>query len=139
MSALILLDTSVIITYPKIRMPQGDLLFSAISYAELSFGVSGTSDVRVRADRQSRLSIFDRMGIEWIPFDRQAAVGYAELAARVKERRPRHARSKDIMLAGQAYALGAALATTNPKDFELVADRIEIITPDYEPGTMSAF
>jgi predicted nucleic acid-binding protein len=34
------------------------------------------------------------------------------------------------MLAGHAYALGAALLTFNPKDFELVSDEVEILVPE---------
>jgi len=34
------------------------------------------------------------------------------------------------MLAGHAYALGAALLTFNPKDFELVSGEVEILIPE---------
>lgn len=33
------------------------------------------------------------------------------------------------MLTGQAYSLGASLATLNSKGFELVSDLIEIVVP----------
>lgn len=127
---MILLDTSVLIDYPRVRLPAGDLAFSAISYAELRFGIAVQSDPVVRARRQARLNLLDQFGNDWLPFDRSAADGYAELAVRVHERRPAHSRSKDIMLAGQALSLGAAFATQNPKDFELVADLVQIVVPD---------
>lgn len=65
-----------------------------------------------------------------MPFDAAAADSYATLAAHVAAKRPAHARSTDIMLAGHAYALGAAFLTFNPKDFEHVSDRVEIIVPE---------
>jgi predicted nucleic acid-binding protein len=126
---MILLDTSVVIEYPDKPFPMGDLAFSAITYAELSFGIAIQSEPQIRAHRQFRLSLLDRVGIEWLPFDQHAAAGYAEIARYVHIKRPQHSRSKDIMLAGQAYALGASLATLNPKDFELISDLVEIIIP----------
>ena len=57
-------------------------------------------------------------------------LSYARLAARVAKRRPAHARSTDIMLAGQAAALGAKVLTFNTKDFELVSDLVEIVVPE---------
>lgn len=127
---MILLDTSVLIDNPKVHLPEGDLAFSAISYAELSFGIAVQSDPATRAQRQARLNLLDQFGNDWLPFDRNAAAGYAELAARVHARRASHSRSKDVMLAGQALSLGAAFATLNPKDFELVADLVQIVVPD---------
>jgi predicted nucleic acid-binding protein len=34
------------------------------------------------------------------------------------------------MIAGHAYALGASLATLNPKDFELIRDLVPIVVPE---------
>lgn len=126
---VILLDTSVLIEYPDAPLPTGDLAFSAIAYAELQFGVAIQTEPAKRAARQYRLSILDRAGIQWLPFDQSAAVGYGVVAGHVWAVRRAHSRSKDIMLAGQAYSLGASLATLNPKDFEMVSDLIEIIVP----------
>jgi len=82
-----------------------------------------------RTRRQHRLTLLDQFDNEWLPFDRNAATGYAQLAARVHATRPTHSRSKDIMLAGQALSLGASFATLNPEDFELVADLVPIVVP----------
>jgi len=84
----------------------------------------------MRAYRRHRLSLLDQFGNDWLAFDRAPADGYAELVALVHRRRPSHRRSKDIMLAGQALSLGAAFATQNPEDFELVADLMPIMVPD---------
>lgn len=126
---MILLDTSVLIEYPDAPLPAGDLAFSAIAYAELQFGVAIQADPAKRAARQYRLSLLDSAGIQWLPFDQSAAAGYGVVASHVWAARRAHSRSKDVMLAGQAYSLGASLATLNPKDFELVSDLIEIIVP----------
>lgn len=127
---MILLDTSVLIGYPAVRLPEGELAFSAISYAELSFGIAIQTDPAVRARRRNRLNLLDQFGNDWLPFDRNAAAGYADLAAHVHSTRPSHSRSKDIMLVGQALSLGAAFATQNPKDFELVAHLVQIVVPE---------
>ncbi|CAN5235612.1 hypothetical protein BH09ACT1_BH09ACT1_26390 [soil metagenome] len=65
---------------------------------------------------------------EWIPFDEEAANGYGMLATVVSPTRPNRARSKDILMAGHAFSMGAKLMTRNPKDFELVAGVMEIVS-----------
>lgn len=128
---MILLDTNVLIRLDDVLLPSDEVALSAIVYAELQLGVERSTDPAVRRARRTELarvaSLFDSA---WLPFDRAAADGYARLAAHVIRARPAHARSKEIMLAGQAYALGAALLTFNPKDFDLVADEVEIIVPE---------
>ncbi|GAA4191775.1 hypothetical protein GCM10022288_23120 [Gryllotalpicola kribbensis] len=127
---MILLDTSVLIDPGAIALPDEALGFSALCYAELALGITIGVDREVRALRQFRLSQLQQtLAARWLPFDRRAADGYAAVAAIVHPHRPSHARSKDIMLAGHAFALGASLATLNPKDFELVAELVPIISP----------
>ncbi|WP_156761504.1 PIN domain-containing protein [Microbacterium karelineae] len=127
---MILLDTSVLIALPEVEIPDDDIAVSAISYAELSFGVAVATDPTVRRERRRYLAeLDDALGVDWLPFDRTAGDGYATLAARIASRRPSHARSKDILIAGHAYALGARLATLNPRDFELVSDEVGVEVP----------
>ncbi|GAA4167533.1 hypothetical protein GCM10022287_01220 [Gryllotalpicola koreensis] len=132
---MILFDTSVLISARESLelwsavLPDEIPVFSAISYGELAFGVSVAADAHARAERQENLNWIESLAPRWLPYDRRAAAGYGVLAATVKRHRPAHARSKDIMLAGHAFALGASLATLNPKDFELVADVVPIISP----------
>jgi hypothetical protein len=61
-----------------------------------------------------------------------SAISLAELqfslGAIVSQKRPNHARSKDIMLAGHAYSLCAAMMTRNPKDFELVSTMVTVLS-----------
>jgi tRNA(fMet)-specific endonuclease VapC len=127
---VILLDTSVLISPEALELPEDDdFAFSALSYAELAFGVAVASDRDEREARRYRLAWLESLGVDWLPFDERAGDGYAAMAAIVYASRRAHTRSKDILIAGHAYALGAALATTNPKDFALVADHVRVIGP----------
>jgi predicted nucleic acid-binding protein len=127
---VILLDTSALIDLPRIRLPGEPIALSSITLAELSFGVEAATTDEHRRERTTRLAWIEaNLGAEWLPFDVAAAQSYAKLAAHVALRRPGHARSKDVMLAGHASAIGAKLMTFNAKDFELVADQVEIVVP----------
>ena len=77
-----------------------------------------------------RTGYSEAFGTPWLPFDTAAAGGDAYLASIVAKFSPAHTRSKDIMLASQAYALSARLTTLNAEDFELVADPVEIVVPE---------
>ncbi|MFB8188780.1 PIN domain-containing protein [Microbacterium sp. NPDC055988] len=128
---MILLDTDVLIRIRYVRLPADEVALSALSFAELRFGIERATEPDVRRERQMDLARVTTMfHSDWLPFDTAAADSYARLAAHVATRRPAHARSTDIMLAGHAYALGAAFLTFNPKDFELVSDEVEIIVPE---------
>lgn len=128
---MLLLDTNVLMRIREVRLPVDAVALSVLSYAELRFGVERTRDPSVRRERQTDLArITSMFPSDWLPFDATAADAYARLAAHVATKRPAHARSTDIMLAGHAHALGAALLTFNPKDFALVSDEVEIIVPE---------
>lgn len=128
---MLLLDTNVLIQIKDVRLPSEDVVLSALTYAELRFGVEGAIDARARRRRLADLAWVNAMfPTPWLSFDQNAAESYARLAARVATRRSSHARSTDIMLAGHANALGAKLVTFNTKDFELVADEVEIVVPE---------
>jgi predicted nucleic acid-binding protein len=132
---MILLDTSVLIAAPQSIGEWGQAfagetpLFSALSYAELAFGIAVAPDRDTRAERQRTLAWLDSLAVDWLPFNRQAADGYAAVAPAVHAQRRAHSRRTDIMLAGHAYALGASLVTLNPKDFELVSNLVKIVSP----------
>jgi len=127
---VILLDTSILISPDVVELPEEGFAVSALSYAELAFGIAVARDRDERESRQFRLSWIESLGVEWLPFDERAAEGYAAMAAIVHASRRAHSRSKDILIAGHAYALGAGVATLNPKDFELVSTRVRIIGPN---------
>jgi len=126
---VILLDTSVLLALPDVDPPDGPLAVSSISYAELAFGLRVARSEEQARERRAHLAFLDSLGWEWLPFDRPAGDGYGVVAAAVSKSRPAHARSKDIMLAGHAYALGASLATLNPDDFDLVSALVPILVP----------
>ena len=128
---MILLDTNVLIALRRLRFPEGEFALSSLVYAELRFGINHATDPEVRRARTEDIARAETLFSDsWLPFDRSAAEGYGFIAATVARVRPAHARSKDTMLAGHAYALGAGLMTLNPKDFELVAEHVEIIVPE---------
>ena len=122
---MILLDTNVLIAPPS-SWPDDSFGSSIISLAELHFGIQATTDRRVRTERTRRVARY-RTLLDWVPFDEYSAEAYGVLAAEVSRRRPGHTRSKDIMIASQAYSLGIPLMTRNVKDFELVAHMVEIL------------
>ena len=93
----------------------------------MRFGLQKAAGTHQHAERQARLNSLDAL-FEGLPFDEKAAVGYGTLATVVGQSRPNHVRSRDIMMAGHAYSLGASLMTRNPSDFELVDGMITVIT-----------
>jgi predicted nucleic acid-binding protein len=122
---VILLDTSVLIQPPEV-WPDDSFGSSIISLAELHFGVNLARDEQARELRTRRLAVL-RTTFEWMPFDEYAAQSYGILAATVWQSRPAHSRSKDIMIAAQAHALGVPLMTRNPKDFILLGHLVHVI------------
>ncbi|KJQ52589.1 type II toxin-antitoxin system VapC family toxin [Microbacterium sp. SA39] len=128
---MLLLDTNVLIRIDEVRPPTEDVVLSALTYAELRFGIERARDPRMRRRRSMELARLNAIfPTPWLSFDQPAADSYARLAARVSTQRASHARSTDIMLAGHANSLGAKLMTFNVKDFDLVADEVEIVVPE---------
>nr|WP_231368840.1 PIN domain-containing protein [Frigoribacterium sp. CG_9.8] len=122
-----MLDTSVLIEFPDVWAEDEIFACSTISLSELQFGLQLTVGSSMHTAQQARLTLLESL-FEWTPFDEKAAVGYGTLATIVSQTRPNHARSKDIMLAGHAYSLGAAIMTRNPKDFELVSKMVTVLS-----------
>ena len=111
-----ILDTSVVIAHEVGPLP-GLLTISAVTLAELHFGVLVARSPEVRAERLRRLSVLQRR-FDALPLDENVAVSYGELAAAVVAagRRPR-ARAMDLLIAATAHAHDAVLYTRNPADF----------------------
>lgn len=122
-----ILDTSVIIAGDIAPIP-GELAISAITLAELQFGVLVAKSADVRAERLRRLSLLQQH-FDALPVDGAVTISYGRLAAAVVEagRQPRR-RVMDLLIAATAHAHGARLYTRNPDDFAGLENLIDIST-----------
>lgn len=123
-----LLDTSVVIAQDVAPIP-GILAISAVTLAELHFGVLVATSAELRAERLRRLSILQHR-FDALPLDEVVAASYGRLAAAVVDagRQPRR-RIMDLLIAATAHAHGAVLWTRNPDDFSGLEDFIEVRVP----------
>lgn len=119
------LDTSVLIAGDVSPLP-GELAISAVSLAELHFGVLVVTDDQARARRLGRLSAVQRR-FDPLPVDNVVAESYGMLAARVVRfgRQPR-ARVPDLLIAATAHAHGATLYTRNADDLRGLEDVLNV-------------
>lgn len=122
-----LLDTSVVIAH-DIAPLEGELAISAVTLAELHFGVLVAKDRKVRAERLRRLLVLQRT-FDAIPLDEAVAASYGQVAAAVVDagRRPR-ARSMDLLIAATAHAHSARLYTRNADDFNDLDGLVDVVT-----------
>ena len=120
-----LLDTSVVLADDVAPLP-GVLAISAVTLAELHFGVLVAKSATVRAERLRRLSILQRR-FDALPLDEAVAASYGRLAAAVVEsgRQPR-SRVMDLLIAATAHAHGARVYTRNPDDFRGLEHLIDL-------------
>lgn len=127
---LYLLDTNICIYLMKDQPPQvadrfaacrvGEVVISAITAAELEFGVEASGE---EADRNREALEQFLLEVPVVPFDRSAARAYGPVrwATRLRRRD-----ALDKLIAAHALALGVTLVTNNPADFQPYADlRIE--------------
>jgi toxin FitB len=121
-----ILDTSVVIADPVAPIP-GDLAISAITLAELNFGVLVAKSAEVRAERLRRLSLLQQR-FDALPLDDAVAISYGRLASAVVDagRQPRR-QAMDLLIAATAHAHGATLYTRNPADFTGVDTLVAIV------------
>ena len=120
------LDTSIVIA-TDVPPLEGELAVSAVTLAELHFGVLVAKDQNVRAERLRRLMLLQRT-FDAVPVDGTVAASYGQLAAAIVEagRRPR-ARSMDLLIAATAHAHSARLYTRNAADFVGLEGLVEVI------------
>jgi len=122
----IVLDTSAVIDPPS-RNLDAELAVSAITMAELHYGVLVARDDAQRAARLHRLLVLERE-FDPLPVDVAVAAAYGRLAAavRLQGKTPR-SRSLDLLIAATAVANDASLATRNPSDLADLASLVDIV------------
>lgn len=120
----VLLDTSVLITAEE--GPDDDAAISVVSLTELHFGVLIARDDETRARRTRRLGAIENH-FDALPFDAAAARECGRLHAIVAQRggQPRR-RALDLAIAATANVHGVPLMTYNTKDFQIIADTVDI-------------
>ena len=120
----ILLDTSVLIAAEK--GPEEDAAISVVSLTELHFGVLVARDDETRALRVRRLGAVEEH-FDALPFDAAAARECGRLHALVAQRggAPRR-RVMDLAIAATANVHGVPLMTYNIKDFQIIAEEVEL-------------
>lgn len=120
------LDTSVVIA-TDVAPLEGELAISAVTLAELHFGVLVAKRGSIRAERLRRLLLLQRT-FDALPLDGAVAASYGQMAGAVVEagRQPR-ARSMDFLIAATAHAYSARLYTRNPDDFAGLGDLVDVV------------
>lgn len=116
-----MLDTNICIYLMKHQPPQirqrfaqcfvGDVVISAITLAELEFGVA-SSGAAAAGNQESLNSLLDDILVA--PFDKDAAGAYGPLRTANRER---NKDALDKLIAAHALSLGITLVTNNVKDF----------------------
>ena len=117
-----MLDTNMCIYLMKHQPPQvrerfaacfvGDVVISAITLAELEFGIACTSPAVQDANRSVLDSVLEDIRVA--PFDTHAARAYGPIRAAYKDRKRD---ALDKLIASHAVALGVTLITNNEADF----------------------
>jgi len=121
-----ILDTSVVIA-TDVPVLGGELAISAITLAELHFGVLVANEQKVRSERLRRLMVVQRK-FDALPVDDAVAASYGQVAAAIvdAERQPR-ARSMDLLIAATAHAHAARLYSHNANDFVGLGDLLDVV------------
>jgi tRNA(fMet)-specific endonuclease VapC len=118
--ALYMLDTNMCIYLMKNQPEQvarrfaqcyvGDVVMSAITFAELEYGV--TVSANSARERRNLFALVDDIPVA--PFDASAATAYGPIREATRERKKDHL---DKLIAAHAVALDVTLVTNNERDF----------------------
>jgi tRNA(fMet)-specific endonuclease VapC len=118
--ALFMLDTNMCIYLMKNQPEQvakrfaqcyvGDVVMSAITYAELEFGVT-VSENSAR-ERRNLISLVEDIPVA--PFDAEAAIAYGPIREATRDRKKDQL---DKLIAAHAVSLNVTLVTNNERDF----------------------
>lgn len=117
------LDTSVLLGDRPVPASI-EAAISAVSLAELHFGLLAAKDQDIRAERATRLGEIEA-SFTPLPVDERVARALGRLKAAVAERggQPRR-RLADLAIAATAVAHDAVLITANAKDLTIVKDLV---------------
>lgn len=117
---LYMLDTNICIYLMKNQPEQvaqrfakcyfGDVVMSAITFAELEYGVA----VSANPKRERRTLVALTQDIQVMPFDAAAATAYGSIREATRERKKDH---RDKLIAAHASALDVILVTNKERDF----------------------
>ena len=88
----------------------GDVVMSAITFAELQYGVAVSADPA--RERDNLASLIEDIPV--IPFDTDAALAYGPIRLATRDSKKDHL---DKLIAAHALALGVTVVTNNEKDF----------------------
>lgn len=91
-------------------MRAGDVVMSAITYAELEYGVTVSRD---KERDRAALKMFSQL-VPVIPFDAAAGEAYGPVRLATKEKK---SDAHDKLIAAQAIAMNVTLVTNNERDF----------------------
>lgn len=123
-----LADTSVLIDFSAERVGRvaDELAVSAISVAELHYGITAASDVVEQLARRRRVALISEL-YEVLVFDAEVAEFYGALAAAVRSagRNPRP-RRMDLQIAATAARHGLDVVTRNGADFAGIAAMVRV-------------
>lgn len=117
---LYMLDTNICIYLMK-QQPQqvakrfaqcyvGDVVISAVTFAELEYGVAVSPD-KMR-ERQKLVALIDDISV--FPFDSFAAMAYGPIREATRDRKKDQL---DKLIAAHAVSLNVVLVTNNERDF----------------------
>jgi predicted nucleic acid-binding protein len=124
-----ILDTSILIGADRLP-PDLDTAISTVSIAELHFGLLVAGDAPVRALRAARLGLVEARYPDPLPIDDRVARQWGSLQAALVSRGAKsRRRSADLAIAATAIVHGVALVTHNVKDFKIISDLVQVITP----------
>ena len=122
MSPKYMLDTNICIYLMKHQPPEvrehfaacfvGDIVISAVTLAELEFGIACSSAISQVANRSALDCLLEDILVA--PFEAQAAKAYGPIRAAYKDR---NRDALDKLIASHAIALNVTLVTNNDADF----------------------
>ncbi len=117
-----MLDTNICIYLMKHQPPEvrerfaacfvGDVVISAVTLAELEFGIACSGLAAQTANRSALDSLLEDIMVA--PFEAHAARAYGPIRAATKDRKRD---ALDKLIASHAVALGVPLVTNNEADF----------------------